>query len=341
MSESAVAVTEDNIQGAALCAQDQALLTRLLPRLQTADIVRQEKYGQYCWRRKIAAAAFTLLAPVTAWVDYMALFVWPSGNDDSGAGLTLILAGALYHWMNGPKRAYARAYKTSVLPEVAQVYGLKYDIDGKIAEADITAGGIAPNYDRYSSEDYFAGTYKSAGIRFAEIKLEQKRRSKRRTYYVTVFKGLAVAIKLPKPRFYGHTIVVRDGAWLGEWARDSFSKLKRADLVDPVFEKKYSVFTNDQVEARYLLDPAMIERINQLEQPYEGKGTVSVSYRDGTVFMLLPSKKDLFEPADIAIPATDPHALAALRRQVGDLLGIIDQLEFYKPPPGHDGAALQ
>lgn len=333
MQGSEPVAVDGDINDVALTAQDSALLAKLLPRLHIADQVRVEKYAQYCWRRKVATALFALLAPLTGWIDYMLIFVWSSRDDDKIAGLTLMMAGALYRWMTAPKRAYAKTYKQSVLPEVAALYGLQYKIDGAIDDEDLRHGGIAPSYDRHHSEDYFEGTYKGARMRFAEIKLTERRGSGKNRRTVTVFKGLAVIIELPKVRFYGHTIVIKHTGKMNEWVREKSSSLRRADLVDPHFEGKYSVFTNDQVEARYLLDPAMIERINKLEHPQvRMRDAMSVAYRDGCVYMLLPAQGDLFEPADITIPATDPHALAALRRQIADLLGVIDQLEFYQPP---------
>jgi hypothetical protein len=142
-----------------------------------------------------------------------------------------------------------------------------------------------------------------------------------------------VIIALPRVRFYGHTIVVKNAIKLAEWMRETFGGLKRADLVDPVFEKTYSVFTNDQVEARYLLHPAMIERINTLDHTHAGAASaLSIAYRDGCVFMLLPSHKNMFEPAGIDVPATDRAAVLSLRSHLSGVLGMIDQLEFYQPP---------
>ena len=310
-------------------ADDAAFLARLRPKLENAEKERLQRYDQYINRRKWAIGLFAVLAPFTGWVDYMLLLVW-SSRDHHGAGLTVLLAGGLYTWVTAPKRVYARAYKNRILPDIAALFGLSYDLGGGLPLGGLKATGILPSYDRMRSEDRFAGIYRGAKIAFAEIELSQRRNNGKRTHYVTVFKGLGVLIDMPQRKFYGHTILVQDGTGIGEWLREKTSGLARADLVDPVFERKYSVFTDDQTEARYLLDPAMIERINAVGEVHVAE-KISVSYYKDQVFMLLSCDRNLFEPPDIYIPATDPDGMRHMRDEVASLLQLIDHLAVYKP----------
>lgn len=303
---------------------------RVKPQLQKMEEVRVEKYESYIWRRKIGSWVAAAVTPLTTWVDYHLLFTWAKSSDDSGAGLTFVVLGAIYGWVTAPKRAYAKAYKQEIMPAIAGLFGLRFDVDGKIPIHEMQATKIVPTHDRYKSEDYFEGSHKGARIRFSEIDLQQRRRSNKRTYYVSVFKGMAILIDLPRPKFFGHTIITADGNSASEWMKEKSLGLQRADLVDPVFEKKYSVFTNDQVEARYLIDPAMIERIVKLQHSHVAEG-ISASYKDKRILVLISSKKNHFEPADITIPATDAEALSALRQEVSETLSLVDYFEFYKP----------
>jgi hypothetical protein len=303
---------------------------RVKPQLEKMEKVRAEKYESYIWRRKIGAWIATAVTPLTAWVDYNLLFIWSKSSDDSGAGLTFAVLGGLYAWVTAPKRAYAKAYKQEIMPDIAALFGLRFDVDGKIPMHAMQPTKIIPSHDRYTSEDYFEGEHKGAMVKFSEIHLEQRRRSKKRTYYVTVFKGMAIMIDLPKAKFYGHTVLTADSPDALEWVREKSIGLQRADLVDPEFEKKYSVFTNDQVEARYLIHPAMIERIVQIQHSHVSGG-ISASYHNKRILILIETKKNLFEPADITIPATDAEALSALRQEVSETLSLVDYFEFYKP----------
>jgi hypothetical protein len=162
----------------------------------------------------------------------------------------------------------------------------------------------------------------------AEMTLEQRRKPGKKTRHVTVFRGICILVKPPKPRFQGHTVLVRDKVDGFDWLNESALGLTRADMVDIVFEKKYDVFTSDQVEARYLIHPAAIERINNLAVSGQA-ATVMMSYYKGSVLIMLPSQKKFFEPPDLqAASATDTQSILAIKRELTAVLGLVDELEL-------------
>lgn len=300
----------------------------VLPRLQELELVRQAKLKVYLWRRKIGIAAATILTPPCMFLDWL-LLRWQAGNDDSAAGLTVVVMGALYWWVTQPKRQYAHSYKQDILPRIARLLGdLVYQADGKIPMTALEESKIIPHHNRYSSEDYFTGTYKGIRITLSEIHLERRQRSGKRTSYVTVFKGLVVLIGMPREKFYGHTLLLENTNRLAQWFTEKNHQLDRADLVDPEFEKAFDVYTSDQVEARYLIDPVMIENLKKMRDTYDAKN-FSAAYFKNQVLVLLPSHKNYFEPASIYTLATDPSSIISMKQELGQILDLIDRLEIY------------
>jgi hypothetical protein len=225
-----------------------------------------------------------------------------------------------------PRRAYAKAYKQDILPQVAKRFGaFTYDADGEIPMYEMQPSKIIPCHTHYHSEDYFAGTHNNAKIRFCEIKLEKK--SGKST--VTVFRGLAILISMQK-KFLSHTIVVKNAAALMQWFEEKKSGLKRADLVDPEFEKMFTVYTNDQVDARYLIDPVIIERFKSMAEIYSAQG-LTASYYDRRLLLLIPSRIDLFEPAALEVSAEDKRSILHMEQEMEHIFLLIDQLENYRP----------
>ena len=106
--------------------------------------------------------------------------------------------------------------------------------------------------------------------------------------------------------------------------------LKRANLVDPVFEERFDAYTNDQVEARYLIDPAMIERLNAMYEEYDGNKMAAAFY-DSKMLILIASKHNYFEPAELEVPATDPRSILSMKKEIGEILSIVERLELYDP----------
>lgn len=312
---------------------DESFYRRVLPQLEALEKLRRAKYAAYRLRLKLGGLASMVLMPFTMFLDFL-LLRWQSGHDDSAAGLTFVVAAGIWWWITQPKRQYAKAYKADIMPQIAKLFGdLFYDPDGKIAMEAMKPFKIIPNHTRYKSEDYFTGTYHDTLIRFAEIHLEERRQSGKNSRYVTVFKGLAIMITLPQEKFAGHTILKANGHALAQWFEEKSSGLKRADLVDPEFEKQFDVFTNDQVEARYLIHPVMIEKLKALRDSYEAKGVMAAYLKD-TLLILMASNKNHFEPPDIKVPSTDHEELLAMKQEVGHVLSLVDELEMY------DGAQL-
>ncbi len=302
--------------------------------LEELEIIRKDKFKTYKWRKRIAIPVGAILIPITGYIDYWLLWL-QSSNDDSAAGLTIAMIGGLYWWVTQPKRQYARAYKWEMLPKIAKLFGdFRYQLGGRIDAGKMLPSKILPKYDRYESEDYFVGTYRGVDIEFCEVDFQERRRSKNSTYYATIFKGLAILLDMKSKKFYGHTMLDKDRGKIMEWFKEKSHNLKRANLVDPEFEKIFDVYTNDQVEARYLIDPVMIERLKALQAEYDGQSMTAAFY-DSKMLVLIQSKHNYFEPADLEIPATDPRSILSMKKEIGEILALIDRLNLYDPLEVH------
>ena len=304
-------------------ADTQAFLDQCRDKLDRLEALRLDKKRTYETRKKIGKPAAVVLTPVLGFVDYLAFRLM--GGEDAFVAVTIAGLALLWGWVTQPKRAYARAYKTKILPEIAGLFGdLSYDPKGKIKMDALRPSKIIPGHTAYTSEDYFSGVYRDVQIEFSEIMLrrQQGRSSK------TVFDGLAIMLSYEAKTFAGHTVLVRDTGKVGAWFKASSLGLERADLTDPVFEDLFDVFTSDQVEARFLLDPAIIENIRALYLAYDGVG-LSAAFFEDRALILIGSRKNHFEPASIDKPASSPESLLSMRQEVGQILSIIDRLALY------------
>lgn len=308
---------------------EQRFLEHAKPMLESLETIRQIKFRAYALRKKIAIPASAVLFSATGFLDY--LLFWIPHESEGGGGFTLFAAGALYWWVTQPKREYAIAYKKKILPHLARLFGdFQYRVDGKIAMQIMKPSGLIPSHDRYVSEDFFEGRYKNIDIRFSEIKLTKREGSGKNRSTVTKFKGLAVLLALENKKFLGHTVLERNAGKFTQWLKEKGSALKRANMVDPEFEKIFDAYTNDQVEARYLIDPLMIENLKALYEEYDGQ-SLSAAWYDSQMLILIASKHNHFEPADIKTPATNTQAVLGMKREIGQILSIIDTLDLYDP----------
>lgn len=311
--------------------QDEAeFLARCRPELEALEVIRLEKLKLYQFRKKVSIPLAVMLTPPLGWLDYW--FLMLQGNsDDKAAGITALFLGGLYWWVTQPRRQYAKEYKIKILPRIISLFGkFVYDVAGCINLEAMKLSKIMPAYSRHESEDCFRGEYKGANLEFCELKLKQRRKSGKRSQYVTVFRGLAILIDLKHKRFLGHTVIDQNRTKIGQWFEEKTSSLKRANMVDPEFEKLFDVYTNDQVEARWLVDPVMIEKLKGLYEEYKGD-KMAAAYYDNKMLALISSKHNHFEPASLETPATDPESILSMKREIGQVLSIIDKLDLYDP----------
>lgn len=310
---------------------DKNFMKACKDKLKRAEAIRKRKLKVYKFRKKIGYPLLTVLGPL-CYLMYSAV----NAIDIVFIGFSVIVIGSVCTWIITPKRQYAAAYKASVFPEIVKVFGgLTYNFNGKIPMKHLKPSGIVPNHDRYRAEDCFSGHYKGVKIKFSEITLKKRRSSGKTTTYSTMFQGLAILLDMNNKRFYGRTILNRNQSKLCEWLKEKFSKdLEKANLVDPEFEGIFDTYTNDQVEARYLVDPKIMERYKSLHEHYDG-GDMSVSYYDSKVLILIYSRADHFEPSDIHVPATDEKSLLIMKKEIQDILGIVDYLDLYDPDKLH------
>lgn len=309
---------------------DEDFLRQSRPALEALEGIRLEKLRQYELRKKIAIPVAAIAAPFCLFADYWLLFLWHTSGD-RGAGITFLVMGAIFAWATHPRRQYTKAYKIDILPKIARLFGdFTYNVAGKINMGLMLPSKIVPGHNIYDSEDHFRGEYEGITMEFAEITLKQRTRSGKSTSTVTTFKGLAVLLDTKHKRFFGHTTIEQNSGKMMQWLKEKTGGMERADMVDPEFEKIFDAWTNDQVEARYLIDPLMIEKLKGLYAEYDGQKMAAAFY-ENKMLILVASKRNHFEPAGIYTPATDPVSILTMKKEVGEILSIIDKLSLYDP----------
>ena len=268
---------------------------------------------------------------------------WPAPVLLIGAGLIL---GGLAIWGAQPLNTLRKTVKTGLNDRFAEAFGMRYraEVHDPIRFDAFRQHGLLPGYDRRNFEDHFSGEAHGADFDIYEAHLEQKRRTKNRTYYVTVFHGVLIRINFPRT-VEGVTLVTRDAGVfnaLEGWAKKTFGgdKLERIGLVDPTFEKAFEVYGTDQVMARYLLTPSFMERLLKLESELKGKNVRCVfdeklGEGDGRGELLIAAETgNKFEAGSMFKPLTDHDRIANLH---GEFAMIDDIINTVLEPPSEGG----
>ncbi|MET0181288.1 MAG: DUF3137 domain-containing protein [Caulobacterales bacterium] len=234
----------------------------------------------------------------------------------------LIFGGfALGIYAYAPLGAVAKRVKVQSLTAISEAMRAKYMLGGfdPPALARLKDLRLLPSYNRSSFEDLFQGAHRGAAFDLYEAHLQQHRRTGKNSSTVTVFRGQIIRLAFPK-RFHGVTIVRRDMGVFN--ALNGGEGLKRVGLVDPKFEKVFEVYSNDQVESRYLVHPVFMERLMDLEAALKGK-RLRCAFQDGDLMIAIEGG-NLFEPGDLFKPLIDE---IRARRIVDELASVMRVME--------------
>jgi hypothetical protein len=293
----------------------------LQPWLEQLEVERTDKLRRFWRSLPLAIGAAILVGGGSAFVD---------APGQISAIMGVIVAGLVISWGFGPLISLKERLKIGLNQRLAESFGLSYRQEPAApAQFDsFRAHGLIPTHDRRSFEDHFSGEAHGAHFELYEAELKQRRRSKNRTYYVTVFHGALIRIRFPRT-IEGVTLITRDKGWfnaLEGWSTKTFGragrKLERIGLVDPKFEKLFEVYGTDQVMARYLLTPSFMERLLELETLLKGKNVrcvfdESLADGDGEGELLIAAETgNLFEAGSIFAPADQRERVETLFKEI-------------------------
>ncbi len=288
--------------------------------------------------QSMARRRLRLVATAVLWPAVIAAYAWFFHGADGLFWhrfdfyiIAFLVGGVLFHWVTGVRRQYVEDYKAMVLPMVAASFNFRYLRTGGVPLSKVAEAVIIPPYTTIKTEDLFFGDYKGAAVYVSELDLWQRYETidnKKREQ--EVFSGLAILIELPRAPLAGQVAVIPRTQTITAALQGKLRGFQHVDMVDPYFEKKYRAYGTDQIESRFVLHPAMVERIERLEHPLV-PGRVSVSFISGCVLVLVPIRQNLFEPPALAIPATDADSIRMLEHELQQALGLVDALEFYRP----------
>jgi hypothetical protein len=203
---------------------------------------------------------------------------------------------------------YTRNFKATIIAPLVKFIdeGLIYRPESCLPEPVFTGSRMfARHPDRYRGDDLVAGTVGKTAISFSEVHAEYETtttdgKGHTQTEWHTIFKGLLFVADFNKD-FHHTTVALPDVAerLLGRFGQSLqgitfLSDLKLVKLEDPDFEREFVVYSQDQVEARYILSPALMKRLYDFK--LRTRKELSFSFVGSRVCVAIPYTEDLFEP---------------------------------------------
>lgn len=289
--------------------------------------------------RAAAAGSSTLIALC---VGVFALFLAALKIFDLGSGVApvlLILFFCLLFWLSSKavdidraQNEYNEFYKEVFIPALIKDIdeSFTYSAYGGISQSEFDEAGIYRPSTFYS-EDSVRGVYKGVKFSLCEVISHEREYPQINNKYVAIFillkyafdkysdfKGSVLKCEFNK-KFNGKTVAV---------SKDFNTKfLGEKELLDDVkFNENFRVFTTDKVEARYLLTPAFMGKLNMIKAYKNTLKSPSAAFMDNKFYLFCFSRRNFFEGR-----LFDKLDIAKARREqryVRQMLSVIDELNL-------------
>ncbi len=138
-------------------------------------------------------------------------------------------------------------------------------------------------------------------------------------------RGVLLKYTFPKS-FSKHTFLFENKISSQKLIYKKRSGFQKVNLEDIDFSKDYSVFSTDQVEARYLLTASFIERFKNIENAFNPIFQ-RAEFKDNKLYILIGTKRDLFKMGSLNEETSYTH-FYKLFQEFYSVIDIIEQLKL-------------
>lgn len=217
---------------------------------------------------------------------------FPNGYAITAVVVTIIsLLGYAFQTLVKAGRFLQFNYKKYVLKPAIHFYfnDFEYIDKQRIALAILLESQLFPSYAKYmDGEDFMRFKLDKNQIMFCETEVL-------RNQYSRIFKGVFITSTFNK--YFNSTTFVfprNSKTFLQRVKRKLSGKYKEVHLENVEFTQHFQTISSNQIEARYILTPLMMDKLILYSEKLDMD--VSFSFVENRLYCTIPLSKDLFEP---------------------------------------------
>ncbi len=217
------------------------------------------------------------------------------------------------------KKGFEKKIKEKIMPTVCSCFGdMKWSCDTYNGGKIFSDACVVPQFTSEEYDDIFRGSYKDVKIEIIEPEYDVGSGKNRRT----VFNGVIIKLDMNKS-FTSHTVIKPNSLM----HLSPSSKLHRTELEDVEFNKKFDVYTNDEVDARYLITPTFMERLKNMKTAFRANN-VSCAFYGKLLIVALPTNQDLFSICSLIKPIDDRTQYFQMYEEIVSIIKLIDHFKL-------------
>ncbi len=242
--------------------------------------------------------------------------------------ISLIPPILMHFWASKPINNYKKEHKSVFMPKLAKTLnGLSFYPERGVSSKVIDRLAVIPAYDEYKAEDCFMGTYKGVNVIFSEARLYAKRKAGE-----PIFDGIFVLLETPQDVLDGHTIITANHKMVKNYESSRWKDLSKVhvSVSDPKWDK-FEIFSTKPESAELFVGDRLLKELTEAAEIFDNAPLTAVLFQKKYVFMMIPYAHDMFEASDLFVPVTTKAQAMQCKKEIEQLLEIIDVFDLYEP----------
>lgn len=229
------------------------------------------------------------------------------------------------------RRAYHQAYKKYFVERNLQSIftNLTYSHEAGLSPVVLQRTGMINTGDRYSSNDFATGEYKDVSFTQADVHIETEHTdSDGDTHYVTIFRGRFMVFEFPKKFNFRLGLI---GKKFQAYRKPSTNKatgrkVTKISTESNEFNSMFRIYGEDGFEAFYILDPAFMVKLMDINTRHKGK--IIFCFIDNQLIIGISDGKDSFEPPRPFKQIDEATENAKVSSEIKTITDFVDQLSL-------------
>jgi hypothetical protein len=202
----------------------------------------------------------------------------------------------------------------------------KYQINNHIKLTEVLESGMFyPKNYRTTGSDLIRGEVDGVAFRFSDLQIAREKTyvGKNEDPYETLLFGSFFIADFPKT--FKYPVYVYPKSTFSNSTDTLRYEGDKVLLEDPEFMKQFNVYATDQIEARYILTPSLMERIKTMTTKM-GKN-LYIAFANNNIYVMNNNNKDRFE-ASWFKQLDKKESLLQFYNELAEQLSIINELKL-------------
>lgn len=284
---------------------------KIRPDLEKFENLRKAEFIKY----KLLLGLMVLTILITILTTFYLMQTMPMG---------VFISTGFYYLASDVKKKLEKKVKEAVINSFLSFFGdFSWSMDKSMSIQELQNSCLTGEITTIKGDDYFEGAYKDTKIVISENKLMRGRGRDSQE----IFSGIFVNLQMKKLSNARTIIIEERPESCLNFLPTSFKGLEKVELEDTDFQKTFKVFSQNQIEARYILTTGFMERLKYLKEIFK-VNDIRVSFWGYSVLIAMSCNKDMFVLGDITKPMSDTYEMQTLFEQFLSVLSIIDILNL-------------